>query len=132
MGIDSRDGGYVDIAETDLQRVQLEHLASAIDMSISLPEALVASGDVITGYTEWIGRWQHRGLSIGWDWAFVNKGILLIHAEAIRSNIRIIGTDGVPATAAHMRAHLAAWLETLPWRDGAVSQLVRRNRRPAS
>lgn len=122
---------YVQIAETDLPRVQLKHLSSAIDPSISLPEVLLDLTDVLTGYTEWIGQWQERGLTIGWDWAFSNERILLIHANEIRSNIQVIGHDGAPASVAQQRTHLAAWIETLPWRDDAVSQLVQRNRRPA-
>ena len=122
---------YVQIAELDLPRVQLKHLSSAIDPSISLPDSLADILDVLTGYTEWTGRWQERGLTLGWDWAFSNERILLIHADEIRSNIQVIGQNGVPASALQTRRHLAAWIETLPWRDDAVSQLVQRNRRPA-
>jgi hypothetical protein len=122
---------YVQIPESDLPRIQLKHLSSAIDPSISLPEALADIPDVLTGYTEWTGRWQERGLTIGWDWAFSNERILLIHADEIRSNIQVIDKDGVPASAMQTRQDLATWIETLPWRDDAVSQLVQRNRRPA-
>jgi Domain of unknown function (DUF4902) len=122
---------YVQIAESDLPRIQLRHLSSAIDPSISLPESLAEISDVLTGYTEWTGRWQAQGLTIGWDWAFSNERILLIHAGEIRSNIQVIGKDGAPASAMQTRQSLAAWIETLPWRDDAVSQLVQRNRRPA-
>jgi len=122
---------YVQIAELDLPRVQLKHLSSAIDPSISLPDSLADILDVLTGYTEWTGRWQERGLTLGWDWAFSNERILLIHADEIRSNIQVIGQNGVPTSALQTRRHLAAWIETLPWRDDAVSQLVQRNRRPA-
>jgi len=122
---------YVQIAELDLPRIQLRHLSSAIDASISLPEALGNLLDTLTGYTEWTGQWRERGLTIGWDWAFANERILLIHADEIRSNIQVMGKDGAPASALQTRKHLAAWIETLPWRDDAVSQLVQRNRRPA-
>jgi hypothetical protein len=122
---------YVQIAELDLPRIQLKHLSSAIDPSISLPESLVELLDTLTGYTEWTGQWQERSLTIGWDWAFANERILLIHADEIRSNIQVIGKDGVPASATQTRKHLATWIETLAWRDDAVSQLIQRNRRPA-
>lgn len=122
---------YVQVAELDLPRIQLKHLSSAIDSSISLPESLADVPDALTGYTEWTAQWQERGLSIGWDWAFASERILLIHADEIRSNIQVMGQDGVPASATQTRRHLAAWIETLPWRDDAVSQLIQRNRRPA-
>lgn len=131
MSLQNTPYEYVQIAELDLPKVQLRHLSSAIDPSISLPESLADLIDVLTGYTEWIGHWQERGLTIGWDWAFANERILLIHASEIRSNIQVIGNDGTPASLAQQRAHLAAWIETLPWRDDAVTQLVQRNRRPA-
>ena len=121
---------YVQIAELDLPRIQLKHLSSAIDQSISLPESLADVLDVLTGYTEWTGRWQERQLALGWDWAFSNERILLIHADEIRSNIQLIDKDGAPASAMQTRQDLATWIETLPWRDDAVSQLVQRNRRP--
>ena len=75
---------YVQIAESDLPRIQLRHLSSAIDPSISLPESLADIPDVLTGYTERTGRWQEKGLTIGWDWAFSNERIHLIHADEIR------------------------------------------------
>jgi hypothetical protein len=131
MGTHSTPGGYVQLPEADLPSIQLEHLTSAIDMSISLPETLAASSNIITGYTEWIGRWKNRDLSIGWDWAFVNGGLILIHADEIRSNIQVIGGDGVPTSRSKTMAHLAAWIEALPWRDGVPRELVQRNRRPA-
>jgi uncharacterized protein DUF4902 len=122
---------YVQIARSELPGIQLKHLSSAIDPSISLPAALADVLDVLTGYTEWIGRWQERGLTMGWDWAFANERILLIHEDEIRSNIQLIGQDGLPASAMQTRRELANWIETLPWRDDAVSQLIQRNRRPA-
>jgi hypothetical protein len=122
---------YVQIPESDLRTIQLKHLSSAIDPSISLPASLADVLDVLTGYTEWVGRWHERDLTIGWDWAFANERILLIHVDEIRSNIQVTGTDGAPAAAMQTRRHLATWIETLPWRDDSVSQLVQRNRRPA-
>jgi hypothetical protein len=131
MRIENTPYEYVQIAENDLPKIQLKHLSSAIDTSISLPESLAELLEVLTGYTEWIGRWQERCLTIGWDWAFANERILLIHADEIRSNIQVLGSDGTPASAAQTRLQLAAWIETLPWRDDAVTQLIQRNRRPA-
>jgi hypothetical protein len=130
MGTDSMSAGYVQLLETELPGMRLEHLTSAIDMSISLPETVVCSSEVITGYTEWVGRWHEQGVSIGWDWAFIEERIVLIHPDEIRSNVQVLGTNGVPVSASRARMKLAAWLETLPWRDGAVRELVQRNRRP--
>src|ERR1700753_3269492 len=124
-------GARVPLLETDLPSIQLQHLSSGIDLSISLPESLAGEAGVITGYTEWTGRWQGHDLSVGWDWAFADEKILLLHPDELRSNAQVVGRDGVAASAARTRLHLAAWIETLPWREGAVSLLIQRNRRPA-
>lgn len=132
MRLKNTQYGYAQIAEKDLARIQLKHLSSAIDPSIALPESLADFLEVLTGYTEWVGRWHERGLTIGWDWAFANERILLIHENEIRSNIQVVGRNGAPTSATQTRRHLATWIETLPWRNDAVSQLIQRNRRPAS
>lgn len=128
--LDSAPGVYVQIPELELAGIQLEHLTSAIDMSISLPQGDLSS-DTLTGYTEWVAKWQTRQLSIGWDWAFSNETVILIHADEIRSNVLLIGENGAPRSPGMTRRRLVEWVETLPWREGAVRALIQRNRRPA-
>jgi hypothetical protein len=130
IATDSAPAGYIYLFISQLPELQLVHRTSAIDMSISLPEALDLSEHIITGYTEWTARWRDSEVSIGWDWAFANETILLIHSDEIRSNVRLVGTDRAPTSPDSTRRHLASWLETHPWREGVVRELVRRNRRP--
>lgn len=128
--LDSAPGVYVQIPEFELPGIQLEHLTSAIDISISLPQGDLSS-DTLTGYTEWVAKWQARQVSIGWDWAFSNETVILIHADEIRSNVLLLGENGAPRSPGATRRRLVEWVETLLWREGAVRALIQRNRRPA-
>src|SRR5665213_3232041 len=130
MGTRSYSDGYIRLYETQLGDLSLDHLTSAIDMSISLPEEFAGLADIITGHTEWVAPWQGREISIGWDWACINDMIRLIHADEIRSNIRLISKDDVPTSSVRTRTVLVDWIETLSWRDGGVRALVQRNRPP--
>jgi hypothetical protein len=130
MGIDTSSSGYIKIPVTQLPDVRLKHLTSAIDMSIRLPETVAYSSHLLTGYTEWTACWNGQDISVGWDWAFVNSEVILIHADEIRSNVQLFEDDGTTTSPAKTRHYLAIWLESLPWRDGSVRQLVQRNWRP--
>ena len=130
MGIGTQARGYIQISVTQLPDVDLRHLTSAIDTSISLPETLTSSRHVISGYTEWTASLNGHELSIGWDWAFTNAEVTLIHADEIRTNVQLIEEDGTAASPAKTRQYLAIWLDSLPWRDGALRELVQRNWRP--
>jgi len=90
MGIGTQARGYIQISVTQLPDVDLRHLTSAIDTSISLPETLTSSRHVISGYTEWTASLNGHELSIGWDWAFTNAEVTLIHADEIRTNVQLI------------------------------------------
>lgn len=124
----SRPAGYVRIPEYALPTLPLEHVTSAIDMSIALPEHLAdVPTEVISGYTEWIGNWTGTDITIGWDWGFLNAEVVLLNAAEIRSNIQLLNPTGIPQSNGRCRLSLARRLETLPWRDGAIRTLIQRN-----
>jgi hypothetical protein len=112
--------------KSELPQLRLDHRASAIDQSIALPEGLAgAAAEVISGYTEWVGTWQGEQVSIGWDWAFVDGSIVFLHPIEIRTNLLLIAPDGLGESPILTRVHLHEWLESLPWREGAIQDLVR-------
>jgi hypothetical protein len=110
--------GYVRIAEADLPTLRIQHLTTAIDMSIALPDALAgASGAVTTGYTEWTGAWHDATVSLGWDWGFHRNTVLMLHPTEVRTNIQLIAADGLPRSPVLCRIRLAQWLDSVPWRE---------------
>jgi hypothetical protein len=120
---------YVQIPEHELSQLSIEHLTSAIDMSIGLPDHLASvSGEVISGYTEWIGSWRGRDVTIGWDWGFYQGEILMLSAAEIRTNIQLLASaDFSPSPPLLARGCLARWLDTIPWREGTIRDLIQRN-----
>ena len=122
--------GCVRIPELGLAELRIEHLSSAIDMSIGLPAQLAhLSADIVTGYTEWTGRWCGVAVSIGWDWAVVRGEVILLNAAEIRTNIRLIAADGSTRSSHVERGYIARWLKTLPWSTGPIQELLERNTR---
>jgi hypothetical protein len=120
--------GYVRIPEAALPNLQLEHMTSAIDVSIALPEQFDDAADsMISGYTEWVGNWTGAGVTIGWDWGFFNAQVVLLNVAEIRSNIQLLDPNGMPQSSGICRTFLASYLERLPWRDGAIRALIQRN-----
>lgn len=117
--------GYIRIAERELCQLRIHHLASAVDSSIAVPEAM---GDVpagtVTGFTEWVGTWRESRVSLGWDWAYIRNEILLLNPSEIRTNIQLIAQDGVAKPPILARMRLAHWLDTMPWRPAAIRELV--------
>src|SRR5690348_848466 len=77
--------GYVCIPEGALTELRIEHLTSAIDMSVGLPQSVVdLAPNAISGYTEWVATWCGADVSLGWDWAYARGQILMLHPEEIR------------------------------------------------
>jgi len=117
--------GYVRIKEAELSRLCIQHLASAVDPSIAVPETMgECPAALVTGYTEWVGSWRGAQVSLGWDWAFVREGIVLLSPTEIRTNIQLIAQDGLARPPILARMHLARWLDSVPWREAAVRELV--------
>jgi hypothetical protein len=111
----------------ELPQLRIEHLKSAIDQSIALPEGLPSAlTTVITGYTEWVGSWNREQVSLGWDWAFCDGSIIFLRPIEIRTNLSLIAPDGVVESAILTRVHLHEWIESLSWRERAgILDLVR-------
>ena len=110
--------GYVRIPETELQDLRIQHLTSAVDMSIAIAETLAeASPHVITGYTEWTGDWYAAAVSLGWDWGLIHGEVLVINLPEMRTNIQLVSDDGLARSPLFCRLRLAQWLETVPWQD---------------
>jgi hypothetical protein len=119
--------GYVRVAEANLSRLRIQHLASAVDSTIAVPERLTdRPAEVVTGYTEWAGTWCGANVSLGWDWgfSFSTGQIFLLAPTEIRTNIQLIADNGSARPPILCRMQLAHWLETLPWRETAIRDLV--------
>lgn len=112
--------GYVRIPTDALVGVQLRHLISEKDISIVVP----GGGATITGISEWVGSWQNRAVSVGWDWAVIDGLVVLVSPNEIRTNIQLISRNGGTELPAVAQIHLFHWIESLPWRAGAVRDLL--------
>lgn len=112
--------GYVRIPTEALAEVDLRHLISEKDVTIAVP----GGGATITGITEWVGEWRDQTVSIGWDWAVVDGVIVLVSPNEIRTNIQLVSRTGSAEPAALAQIHLFHWIESLPWRGGAVEELL--------
>lgn len=121
MNSDANTGdGYVRVPGDSLSGIVLRHLISQKDVSIAVPGGVAT----ITGITEWVGEWCGQTVSIGWDWAVVDGIIVLVSPNEIRTNIRIVSSSGSAEPPEMAQIHLYSWIESLPWRQGAVQELV--------
>ena len=116
--------GYVRLPKDALPAIELRHLISEKDVTIAVP----GGGATITGITEWLGQWQNQTVSIGWDWAVVDGIVVLVNPNEIRTNILLVSRNGSPEPAAIAQIHLFHWIESLPWREGAVKELLEHER----
>jgi len=117
---------YVRIPEAELPQLRVEHLTSAVDPSIAVPQDTAGeSAEVITGYTEWQGTWRGSGVTVGWDWALLRGRVRLLNAAEIRTNIQVVSRDGTARSPDASRGRLALWIETLPWQAVAAREAAR-------
>ena len=115
---------YVRIPTHALSEVKLRHLVSEKDSTIALPAGMPAAA-VTTGFTEWVGTWRTETVSVGWDWGVVDSLVVLLSQKEIRTNIQLIAPDQSPMPAVLAQVHLFDWIESLPWREVAVNDLLR-------
>jgi len=115
---------YVRIPTSALFSVQLRHLMSEKDSTIGVPAGTPAA-TAITGITEWVGSWHNQGVSVGWDWGVVNGIVVLLGQKEIRTNIQLIATDHRPVPPGVAQIHLFHWIESLPWRELAINDLLK-------
>lgn len=124
-GSQQKNDGYVQVAESKLNQLHLHHLTSMVDLSIAVPEKFAdTDSEITTGFTEWIGDWDGLPVSIGWDWGILAGNLVLLTPDEIRTNIQLLEEDGLAQDPILCRAHLARWLETIPWRSAALQGLV--------
>ena len=116
---------YVRIPASALPEVKLRHLVSEKDNTIAVPPGLPAT-KVTTGITEWVGTWRTRTVSVGWDWGVVDGLVVLLTHKEIRTNIQLVSQDQSRMPAALAQIHLCHWIESHPWREIAVNDLLRR------
>jgi hypothetical protein len=121
---ESNPDGYVRIPSSVLPAVQLRHLMSERDPTIAVPGELSAQPS-LTGYTEWVGTWNDSTITVGWDWGVVQGVIVVLDPAEIRTNIRLVFEDRQTASRALARIHLHEWIESLPWRQIAIADLLR-------
>lgn len=115
--------GYVLLPTSALASLTLRHLLSEIDPSIAVQHDAQAPV-IITGYTEWVGAWYHRKLSLGWDWGLVQGLVVVLNPAEIRTNIRLLSPDARIEEPAIARIHLLEWIESSQWRP-IIEGLVR-------
>jgi uncharacterized protein DUF4902 len=116
---------YVRILSSALSEVKLQHLVTEKDNTIAVPASMPARM-VTTGFTEWVGTWRTEAVSVGWDWGVVDGLVVLLSQKEFRTNIQLIAQDQSPMPAALAQIHLFHWIESLPWRETAVNDLLRR------
>ncbi len=116
---------FVRIPTSALFSVQLRHLASQKDSSILVPDAGPDAAG-LTGLTEWVGTWHNQAVSVGWDWGVVNGLVVLLSQKEIRTNIQLVAPDQSPVPPAVAQIHLFHWIESLPWRELAINDLLRK------
>jgi hypothetical protein len=107
--------GYVLLPTSALASLRLWHLLSELDSSIAFQNDARAPVNV-TGYTEWVGSWCHRRLSLGWDWGVVQGLVVVLNPMEIRTNIRLLSADARVEEPEIARIHLLDWIESAPWR----------------
>src|SRR5690349_10046856 len=115
---------YVRIPTHELYRVQLRHLVSERDSSIATPPGM-GQNMLITGITEWVGTWDGHSVSVGWDWGVVDGIVVLLSQKEIRTNIQLVSQDESPLPPCIAQIHLFHWLESMPWREFGVNELLR-------
>lgn len=112
--------GYVRIPISELSTIRLRHLVSEKDTSI----AVMGVAATITGISEWVGPWRNRTVSLGWDWAVIDGLVVLVNPGDIRTNIQLVSHEGEKEPPGIMQIQLFHWIESLPWREGALRDLL--------
>ncbi len=114
---------YVRVPVTELSTVQVRQLMSERDVSIAVPASTPAKA-AITGITEWVGSWHNETIVVGWDWAVINSLVVLLSPNEIRTNILLVSPDHRPVPPMIAAIHLYDWIESLPWREVSVRDVL--------
>ncbi len=114
--------GRVWLPVSALPTTTLRHLISGADPSITAVD--MAEKPVITGFTEWVGTWNNKTITVGWDWGVVSGAIVLLNPKEIRSNVVLVSDERNPLPAERSRAKMLQWIDSLPWREGAIRDAI--------
>jgi hypothetical protein len=106
------------VRRSELASIRLRHIASTIDLSLSVPEGAAAAplADALTGYTEWGTTRRGVELYVCWTWGMLRNSLVVLSPAALSANIQL--TDGGKTLPFLLnRAHILGWVESLPWRE---------------
>jgi hypothetical protein len=118
-----KSSGYVWLPTSELASIRLRHLVSEKDPTIGVLGD-EAGGVTVTGITEWVGTWCNDTLTVGWDWGVLRGAVVILNATEIRTNIQLLAADNNPEAPAVARIHLLEWVESHPWREDAIYNLL--------
>lgn len=110
--------GLVRLTLEELLSLPICHLVSGVDADDSSTHASCGSPTTISGFTEWISR-TDPAVTLGWDWRLVSKSgaPFWTRLGAPRTNVLLIGTDGVEKTWAQSLVQVGTMVDALPWTD---------------
>ena len=121
----SSSDGYVRIPLAALPALILRYLVAEIDCTIAVPASATPqhAGELITGFTEWVGVWENDEVSLGWDWAVIRDVVIVLNPTEIRTNILISETNRAESPAL-TRIYLLEKIESLPWTRTGIPELL--------
>jgi hypothetical protein len=116
----------VRIPKSDLRNLRLRHSASAVDLSLSVPEGVAPPSELhsLSGYTRWVGLWSDATVHASWNWGVLLESLVIISPHELKTNIRL-AEDGVDLSVLLNKACLLEWIESLAWRDPVWETIVR-------
>jgi hypothetical protein len=117
----------VRIPKSALAAISLYHVATAIDLSLAVPEGIVnvPAANTLAGYTEWDGVWHGEAIYASWDWSLVLNSLVVINPQRLRTNIQL-EEHGSDESLPLNRARILEWLDSRPWRDTVCAAIGRR------
>lgn len=78
------------------------------------------------GYTTWQSVDRGPPVRLGWDWALIDDGVIVIADPMdIHSNLRFLHDDGDPLQAGRAALHLNTMVHALPWQVTILRALRR-------
>lgn len=114
--------GRVWLPVSALPTTTLRHLISGVDPTITAVD--IAEKPVTTGFTEWVGTWNNKTITVGWDWGIVSGDLVLINPKEIRSNVVLVSDERRALPAEQSRSKMLQWIDSLPWREGAIRDAI--------
>jgi hypothetical protein len=111
---------YVRVRLDALKGIRPSHLQSSVDQDAS-DHARHRSAELVCGFTEWVAV-ADRTLSVGWDWSFdPATGLLAADWETLRTNVMLLGEDGVDLGREQTRRIVSHWMSATPWQAATAA-----------